>query len=58
MLTFEMKLQDEFNFGKEQGEYTATLANIKNAMAGFSLSFDEVCDKLKISDREQYREHV
>lgn len=41
--------------GIEQGAFNMALENIKNAMKSFSLSFDEVCDKLMIEDKEKYR---
>ena len=44
--------------GKTIGAFDMALENIKNAMESFTLSFDEVCDKLKINDREQYRNYI
>lgn len=44
--------------GIEQGAFNMALENIKNAMQSFSLSFDEVCDKLMIKDKEKYRKFI
>ena len=44
--------------GEVKGAFKMALENIKNAMESFALSFDEVCDKLKIKDREQYRSYI
>lgn len=44
--------------GIEKGAFTMALENIKNAMDSFCLSFDDVCDKLKIQDKEKYRQYI
>lgn len=44
--------------GIEKGSFNMALENIINAMEAFSLSFDEVCDKLKIQDKEKYRKCI
>ena len=43
---------------EERGAFNTTVELIKNAMNGFSLSFDEVCEKLKIKDKEKYRNFI
>lgn len=44
--------------GIEKGAFDSTLNLIKNAMESFNISFDEVCDKLKIKDREKYKSFI
>lgn len=44
--------------GIEKGAFAMALENIKNAMDSFCLSFDDVCDKLKIQDKEKYRQYI
>ena len=43
---------------EERGEVKMAIHNIKNAMEAFSLSFDEVCDKLKLENKERYRKYM
>ena len=44
--------------GIEKGAFNMALNNIKNAMEAFGLSFDDVCDKLQIQDKEKYRRFI
>lgn len=50
--------RDGFDDGIEQGSFNTTITLIQNTIESLCISFDEVCDLLKIQDREQYRNHL
>lgn len=50
--------KDVYRDGFDQGSFDMALANIKNAINSFNLTFDEVCDKLGIEDKEKYRDYI
>ena len=44
--------------GRAQGEFNMALNVINNAISSLNLTFDEVCDKLGIKDKEKYRSYI
>ena len=44
--------------GRAQGEFNMALTVINNAISSLNLTFDEVCDKLGIKDKEKYRSYI
>ena len=44
--------------GRAQGEFNMALNVINNAISSLNLTFDEVCDKLGINDKEKYRNYI